>query len=236
MWHVLTFTFGTSSLTSNITVRAAVSAVTVTKDTTATYKAGDNITLKLVAKKADASINTAYNETEYITFATTNGESSDAINTYNRAVKFVNGEASVAIPVTKITEKNVQIGATGSGTIAGVAPTKTINNFTVSANAFSTYKLTVATNSITAEPVDAYGNNVSTKTVSSELVKVSAITSAANNAPVAVTGLDAEGYAHASVNPTTQVLTINAGGFANAQIVTVIIDGISYTVTAVIGA
>ena len=224
----LTFTLGTSTLTSSITVNAAVTKVVATTENKTKYTAGDNVTITLTAQKGEAanySTNTAYNETEYVTFTTMDSDD-NAVKTYNREVKFVNGVAKVTIPVTKTDEVNIAMTSVANKAVdvAGMV------RFAVEAAAFDTWEVACTTaTTITLTAKDKYGNAVN-KAVKNPLVKVSAKISATDASAVTVGGLDSEGYVKAEVEAS--VVTITVSGLANGNVISVVLDGVTYTGTA----
>ena len=227
----VTYKLGDSTLTTNFTVIDAVKAMVAKADKT-TYTAGDEATVTLTAYKnatptngsawQTSEINTSYNNSEYATVKVGDKK-------YTRNIEFKAGVATVKVPVVtagtdvKITVTEIVNGVSiDELTVTKVAPA-----------AFSTYEVSAASKNVTLTAKDAYGNTVETKAPTSKVVKVTAKTAAGKTVDLQGDGIDAEGTVLATVANGVITLTDVAKNteLAAGVIVTVVVDGVSYTGT-----
>ncbi|MBQ4530517.1 MAG: hypothetical protein IJA36_07905 [Lachnospiraceae bacterium] len=225
----VTFTLGSKTLTTTLNVNAAVTAVVAKKDSKTKYTAGDEVTITLTAQKDTTvngdtvkSTNTAYNATDYIAFTTKKAKDGEPVKTYNKEVVFVNGVATVSIPLTKTEETTITIGNIAEQTV------NALEDLTVVAGSFSKYAATVSDGGVTLTPNDKNGN-ATTTTVSSKLVNVSAVDK--DGKTVEVEGLDENKYVVADVDANGVVTLTGVTGISATNVITVVIDGASYTAT-----
>ena len=227
----VTYKLGDSTLTTNFTVIDAVKAMVAKADKT-TYTAGDEATVTLTAYKnatptngstwQTSEINTSYNNSEYATVKVGDKK-------YTRNIEFKAGVATVKVPV-------ITAGADVKITVTEIVNSVTIDDLTitkVTPAAFSTYEVNAASKNVTLTAKDAYGNTVETKAPASKVVKVTAKTAAGKTVDLQGDGIDAEGTVLATVANGVITLTDVAKGaeFASGVIVTVVVDGVSYTGT-----
>lgn len=209
-----------------------VSFANVAKPTTYTvatdkteYTADQDIAVTITAKKADGSVYTDYNQSGYAKVQL------DAI-TYNRAVTFVNGVATVSVPATTVNADydvhviydgaTYEIGAPGDGDIK------------VTNGALAGIKLAKGTTllqDIVITAVDADGNTVSSYE-GTKLVHVTAVTSKTDETAVALDKLDADGNIVITFTTGESAnTTINSTDLTAGNVITITVDGLKKTLT-----
>ncbi|MBQ3784731.1 MAG: hypothetical protein II838_15065, partial [Lachnospiraceae bacterium] len=230
----------TTSVDSVIKVIPGVTDITMTTDKT-TYTAGETATLTIKAMN-DTAVNTEYEKSQYITFSFTG-----FTEKYTRLVTFVKGVATTTVPMNKS-------GVTEIVTTAVEGQTGTASGLTVNVGAFDKYVALIdsaavadnATANFKLTAKDKYGNTVTTKELSSELVKVSlqlkepktvngeVVGYNYTDVALAGSGIDSEGTILATEN--AGVVTIAGSMVANTTVAgktyvaTIVADGVSYTV------
>ena len=203
---------------------AKPSDITVSTDKTK-YTADEEITVTLTAKTADGKVFTSYNQSGFATIKL------DTI-TYNKAVTFVNGVATVTLPATVVNAdydvhveydgETYEIGTISDGDIEVVAGA--FDGFVVTAGASSQSQI-----DITA--VDADGNTVASYS-GQKLANISLVDK--DGKVEALDKVDTDGNILVTfVNGVVDDLTIDSASIiTTTDIVTVIIDGKTAKYTA----